>query len=81
VEEIIVLREGGRGVAEGSVVRAVPVGREFGRALLEDLAAAFGAEEVVPETEVFVEHESATWDPLIAILASYVAFVGWRIRR
>jgi len=57
VREVVVLclTESGIAVA-GSAFVAVPVGLIGRGALLEDLAAAMGAEYVVAETEVFVEH-------------------------
>ena len=44
---------------------------------MEDLTAALGAEDVVSETEVFVEYEAAFWDPLVTVLALYIIWI-WR---
>lgn len=66
-------------VAEGcvsreSVVGAVPVGFVCFGSLLEYLAAALGAEDVVSEAKVFVEEEGAFGDDLLAVFADYFVF-------
>lgn len=77
VIDLVVFEEGEGGVAGEVVVVAVPVVLEGGRALLEDLAAAFGAEGVVSEAEVFVKEERAFRDPLRAIFTlDFIGIVG-----
>jgi hypothetical protein len=61
------------------VMFTVPMGLPFRRAFLEDLAAAFGTQNVVAEAEVFVKHESAFWDPFLASAAlDFVWICGYR---
>ena len=53
----------------------MPVVGPFRRPLLEYLVAAFGAEDVVAEAEIFVKNEATLRDPLLAIAALDVAWI------
>ena len=77
MEELVVLFVGKSSVSVDRIVGAVPVGFEFGRTFLEDLAAAFSTWQVVTQAEVLVEHECSLWDPLFAVLALHFVRIGW----
>lgn len=63
------------------VVRAVPVILERFRALLKDLTATLWTNYVVPQAKVLVQEQASFRDPLVTILALYIARVRWNTVR
>lgn len=76
VKDAIVFRVGGRTGAISAVVRTMPVLLPCGRGFLKHVRAV-GAEDVIAETEVFVEEKSSLRNPLMTVFAAGIIRI-WR---
>ena len=77
MEDGVMLLMRRRCIAKRLVMRTMPMALELRRALLEDLSTAFRAKHIIPQAKILMQHERPLRNPLITVLASYVAFIRW----